>query len=76
MPLSAHGSWPSKRGSRADLPPPSNAENDPEAPDFENMADVVPAPEGMEGVWLQPEIRNHLLVRVALQQIFLPVAEK
>jgi glucose/arabinose dehydrogenase len=30
----------------SDLPPPSNAENDPEAPDFENMANVVPAPEG------------------------------
>jgi len=30
----------------ADLPPPSLAQNDPEAPDFENMANVVPAPEG------------------------------
>ncbi|PTM93355.1 PQQ-dependent sugar dehydrogenase [Mycoplana dimorpha] len=30
----------------ADLPPPSLTENDPEAPDFENMAKVVPAPEG------------------------------
>lgn len=30
----------------ADLPPPSLTENDPEAPDFENMADVVPAPDG------------------------------
>src|SRR4029079_14891408 len=30
----------------SDLPAPSNAENDPEAPDFENMANVVPAPEG------------------------------
>ncbi|WP_414476019.1 PQQ-dependent sugar dehydrogenase [Microvirga sp. M2] len=28
-----------------DLPPPSLAQNDPEAPDFENMANVVPAPE-------------------------------
>jgi glucose/arabinose dehydrogenase len=30
----------------ADLPAPSFAENDPEAPDFENLAKVVPAPEG------------------------------
>lgn len=30
----------------ADLPPPTLTENDPEAPDFENMANVVPAPEG------------------------------
>ena len=30
----------------ADLPPPTLIENDPEAPDFENMANVVPAPEG------------------------------
>lgn len=30
----------------ADLPAPSLADNDPEAPDFENMAEVVPAPEG------------------------------
>ena len=30
----------------ADLPPPSLTGNDPEAPDFENMAEVVPAPEG------------------------------
>ncbi len=30
----------------ADLPPPTLADNDPEAPDFENMAEVVEAPEG------------------------------
>ena len=30
----------------ADLPPPTLTENDPEAPDFENMAEVVAAPEG------------------------------
>ena len=30
----------------ADLPPPTLTENDPEAPDFENMAEVVPAPQG------------------------------
>lgn len=30
-----------------DLPPPSHADNDPEAPDFENMAKVVPAPQGV-----------------------------
>src|SRR5690242_20443232 len=29
-----------------DLPPPSLTENDPEAPDFENMAKVVPEPQG------------------------------
>jgi len=35
----------------ADLPPPNLTGNDPEAPDFENMAEVVPAPEGrMPGV--------------------------
>ncbi len=48
----AFGTWePDAPGIRrhitpADLPPPSLAENDPEAPDFENMATVVPAPEG------------------------------
>ena len=30
----------------ADLPPPTLTENDPEAPDFENMAKVVAAPDG------------------------------
>jgi glucose/arabinose dehydrogenase len=30
----------------ADLPAPSHTENDPEAPDFENMAKVVEAPQG------------------------------
>jgi hypothetical protein len=30
----------------ADLPPPTLTENDPEAPDFEHMAEVVPAPQG------------------------------
>lgn len=30
----------------ADLPAPTLTENDPEAPDFENMAEVVPAPDG------------------------------
>lgn len=48
----AFGTWePDAPGVRRhikphDLPPPSHAENDPEAPDFENMATVVPAPEG------------------------------
>lgn len=48
----AFGTWePDAPGVRrhitpADLPSPSHAENDPEAPDFENMAEVVPAPEG------------------------------
>lgn len=48
----AFGTWePDVPGLRrhitsADLPPPSLADNDPEAPDFENMAEVVPAPEG------------------------------
>ncbi|MFU0507968.1 PQQ-dependent sugar dehydrogenase [Pseudaminobacter sp. NGMCC 1.201702] len=43
----------------ADLPPPSNAENDPEAPDFENMADVVPAPEGK-----MPDVPDGFAVQV------------
>ncbi|RYG86850.1 MAG: sorbosone dehydrogenase family protein [Alphaproteobacteria bacterium] len=48
----AFGTWePDAPGVRrlitpADLPAPSLTENDPEAPDFENMATVVPAPEG------------------------------
>src|SRR5690606_8860537 len=48
----AFGTWePDAPGVRrhitpADLPPPSHADNDPEAPDFQNMAEVVPAPEG------------------------------
>jgi len=49
----AFGTWePDAPGVRrlikpTDLPPPSLTENDPEAPDFQNMATVVPAPEGM-----------------------------
>lgn len=48
----AFGTWePDTPGLRRhitpdDLPPPSLADNDPEAPDFENMATVVPRPEG------------------------------
>ena len=48
----AFGTWESdapgvrRHITPADLPPPSHTENDPEAPDFENMANVVPAPEG------------------------------
>jgi glucose/arabinose dehydrogenase len=48
----AFGTWESdapgvRRHIRpADLPPPTLTENDPEAPDFENMAEVVPAPDG------------------------------
>lgn len=48
----AFGTWePDAPGVRrhitaSDLPEPSHADNDPEAPDFENMAEVVPAPEG------------------------------
>jgi glucose/arabinose dehydrogenase len=48
----AFGTWePDAPGVRRhitpeDLPPPSHTGNDPEAPDFENMAEVVPAPQG------------------------------
>jgi glucose/arabinose dehydrogenase len=48
----AFGTWEadapgvSRHITPADLPPPSLIENDPEAPDFENMATVVPAPDG------------------------------
>lgn len=43
----------------ADLPPPTLTENDPEAPDFENMANVVPAPEGR-----MPNVPEGFVVRV------------
>ena len=48
----AFGTWQDdapgvgRRITAADLPPPSFADNDPEAPDFENRAKVVAAPEG------------------------------
>lgn len=48
----AFGTWePDAPGLRrhikpADLPPPSHADNDPETPDFKNMATVVPVPDG------------------------------
>lgn len=48
----AFGTWePDAPGLRRhitpqDLPAPSHADNDPEAPDFQNMATVVPAPDG------------------------------
>src|SRR4051812_12159185 len=48
----AFGTWEgdapgvSRHITPADLPPPSLTENDPEAPDFENMAKVVDAPQG------------------------------
>ncbi|WP_414474451.1 PQQ-dependent sugar dehydrogenase [Microvirga sp. M2] len=48
----AFGTWQddapgvSRHITPADLPPPSLTQNDPEAPDFENMATVVPAPQG------------------------------
>lgn len=48
----AFGTWEtdapgvSRHIAPTDLPPPSLTENDPEAPDFENMASVVPRPEG------------------------------
>ncbi|HEU5019112.1 MAG TPA: hypothetical protein VFT69_14205 [Pseudolabrys sp.] len=48
----AFGTWESDAPGVArhirptDLPPPSLTQNDPEAPDFRNMAKVVPAPEG------------------------------
>ena len=43
----------------ADLPPPTLAENDPEAPDFENMAKVVEAPQGK-----MPEVPKGFAVQV------------
>jgi glucose/arabinose dehydrogenase len=61
----AFGTWePDAPGVRrhitpADLPPPSHTENDPEAPDFENMASVVPAPEGAT-----PEVPEGFAVEV------------
>src|SRR5690606_25745553 len=61
----AFGTWePDAPGVRRhitpeDLPPPSHAENDPEAPDFENMAKVVPAPEGA-----MPEVPEGVEVEV------------
>lgn len=61
----AFGTWePDAPGVRRhitpeDLPPPSHAENDPEAPDFENMAKVVPAPEGA-----MPEVQEGFEVEV------------
>ncbi len=48
----AFGTWESdapgvsRHITPADLPAPTHTENDPEAPDFENMAKVVPAPQG------------------------------
>jgi len=48
----AFGTWePDAPGLRrhissSDLPAPTLADNDPEAPDFQNMAEVVPAPKG------------------------------
>jgi hypothetical protein len=35
----------------ADLPPPTHAENDPEAPDFERLPKVVDAPQ-----WAMPDV--------------------
>lgn len=43
----------------ADLPPPTHAENDPEAPDFERMAMVVEAPQGK-----MPEVPEGFAVQV------------
>lgn len=43
----------------ADLPPPTHAENDPEAPDFERMAMVVEAPQGK-----MPEVPDGFAVQV------------
>lgn len=61
----AFGTWePDAPGVRrlikpSDLPAPSHADNDPEAPDFENMAEVVPAPEGA-----MPEVPEGFQVEV------------
>jgi glucose/arabinose dehydrogenase len=69
----AFGTWePDAPGVRrhitpADLPPPSHAENDPEAPDFENMAEVVPAPEGA-----MPQVPEGFAVEVFAQGLSQP----
>lgn len=61
----AFGTWePDAPGVRrlikpSDLPAPSHADNDPEAPDFENMAEAVPAPEGA-----MPEVPEGFQVEV------------
>lgn len=69
----AFGTWePDAPGVRrlitpADLPPPSLTENDPEAPDFENMATVVPAPEGA-----MPKVPEGFQVEVFAQGLTQP----
>lgn len=69
----AFGTWePDAPGVRrhitpADLPPPSHADNDPEAPDFENMATVVPAPEGA-----MPQVPDGFNVEVFAQGLTQP----
>jgi glucose/arabinose dehydrogenase len=69
----AFGTWePDAPGIRrlitpADLPPPSLTENDPEAPDFENMATVVPAPDGA-----MPQVPEGFQVEVFAQGLTQP----
>jgi glucose/arabinose dehydrogenase len=61
----AFGTWQddtpgmSRHIQSTDLPPPSLTENDPEAPDFQNMAKVVDAPQGVA-----PKVPAGFAVRV------------
>jgi glucose/arabinose dehydrogenase len=51
----------------ADLPPPSLTGNDPEAPDFENMAKVVEAPQGK-----MPDVPQGFSVQVVARELNKP----
>jgi glucose/arabinose dehydrogenase len=51
----------------SDLPPPTLTDNDPEAPDFENIARVVPAPDGRV-----PAVPNGFKVQVVASDLTQP----